>query len=800
MNARRSVSFLGVGVLALAVSLSAPTQSVNQASPAIPHVHVFGGRDATTPAMANSAKFDATLADLSAHLAQVRSGRELADLHAMNPAIRVGQASGSAQPLVLIDAVTRGDPQALRASLENLGLRDASVYANDVGGWLPTSALRAAAELGALHSMRAAMPRTRSGAVTTQGDFAQGTLQLRTASPTLTGTGVTVGVLSDSFNCYAQYAAPNSGVPASGANGYAENGFTADYATDVSTGDLPSGVNILKDDDCFNFAPLFLPDSDEGRAMLQVVHDVAPGAKLAFYTADMSEADFANGIGALAKAGANIVADDVGYPDEPYFQDGIVSQAIDAVQANGVAYFSAAGNNAANSYETTAPSFATAAPSGPQSGETLLGFSASGQPTTTSLSVQLPVLVPGEFIFIVLQWDQPYVTGATGSPGSSSKLDLCVSGQSGGDEVLSYTNVTPTTCTGLNAIGSDSNQILVVGNPANAAGNSQATTINISVGLGAGSTAPGRIKLTIADDGAGAVVNAAYATNSPTVQGHPGAAGAVAVGAAFFFNTPLCGMSPAQREAYSSLGGEPILFDTTGIRLATPVVRQKPEVVGPDGGNDTFLGQTLVNYGISGGTLPTSITQCQNNKSYPNFLGTSAATPHVASIAALMLQTNPGLTPTQIVNALETSASAMDGSSPNFNDGYGFVQAGAALALLPPGAPTLTASAASVTMGNSVTLTWASLNTSSCTASGGWSGTLATSGSQSVSPTGVGTATTYTLTCSNAVSSANSSVSVNVLAVPAPAPSHSGGGGFDVLTLVALAGFWLLRRTRFAKV
>ena len=56
---------------------------------------------------------------------------------------------------------------------------------------------------------------------------------------------MTVGVLSDSFNCYAVYAVPGSGVPVSGNEGYAYNGFTADYATDVSTGALPAGVNVL---------------------------------------------------------------------------------------------------------------------------------------------------------------------------------------------------------------------------------------------------------------------------------------------------------------------------------------------------------------------------------------------------------------------------------------------------------------------------------------------------------------------------------------------------------------------------
>ena len=161
------------------------------------------------------------------------------------------------------------------------------------------------------------------------------------------------------------YAAPGSGVPVSGNQGYAYNGFTADYATDVQTGDLPAGVNVLEEASCLDYgAPTQLPFSDEGRAMLQIVHDVAPGASLAFYTAENSEADFANGIGKLATAGAKVIADDIIYFDEPFFQDGIVAQAVDGVQAQGVAYFSAAGNDGTLAYANTAPSFATKSASG----------------------------------------------------------------------------------------------------------------------------------------------------------------------------------------------------------------------------------------------------------------------------------------------------------------------------------------------------------------------------------------------------------------------------------------------------
>ena len=271
------------------------------------------------------------------------------------------------------------------------------------------------------------MSRTRSDAVTTQGDFAQHSDVLRSAN-SLTGAGVTVGVLSDSYDCYSVYAANN--VSASGAAGYASNGFLATAATDVSTGDLPSSVDVLQEADpsgggCMNYgAPLQLPFGDEGRAMLQIVHDVAPGAGLAFYSAENSEADFANGIGRLAAsvstggAGAKVIADDVGYFDEPFFQDGIVAQAIDAVVANGVAYFSAAGNDGTLAYDNTAPSFATASTTAPNAGEQLLNFDASGATNTTSLPVTIASLVPGEFVAIVVEWDQPYVTGAPDSGGA----------------------------------------------------------------------------------------------------------------------------------------------------------------------------------------------------------------------------------------------------------------------------------------------------------------------------------------------------------------------------------------------
>ena len=796
-----ALRYLALGLLALLTAVAASSAGStlhlngprpNQA-PGNAHLYVVGSRSAQQRQSPTADKMDSVLADLSRHAARARPGHVLADLHALSPAARFIEPGAGATPLVLVDATARGNPQQLATALEGLGFERAAIYANDVGGWLPVTQIEAAAARAELLSIRASLSRARTGAVTSQGDFAQRSDVVRTTYPTLTGTGITVGVLSDSFDCFSVYAA--NGVPASGFAGYASNGFTADYAKDVTTGDLPANVAVVKEANCLNYgAPTQLPFSDEGRAMLQVVHDVAPGANLAFYTAVNSEADFANGIGSLAAAGAKVIADDVIYFDEPFFQDGIVAQAIDTVAAQGVSHFSAAGNNGSLAYENTAPQFnMPSSNTGPNPNELLLNFDTTNKTTSTALPISVPAIPPGYFVAVVVQWDQPYVTGAAGSPGASSQIDVCITGGTGSDVITDYDG-NPVSCTGPNASGVDPYQIMIISNPANASAPSQPQTLSIVVGLANTPTAPGRILVAVEDDGLGTTINS-FVTNSPTLQGHASAAGAAAVGAAFYFDTPRCGTTPATLELFSSEGGAPILFDIHGNRLASADVRQKPDFVGPDGANNTFLGFTLASAGVTNGLLPTTISECQNNPSYPNFFGTSAAAPHAASIAALLLQANAAATPTQIYTALRNSALPMGGLTPNFSSGYGFIQADAALALMVPGAPVLTLADTSVAVGSSTTITWSSLNAASCSASGSWSGALAISGTQTISPTVAGTST-YSLTCANSAGTSKASTAT-LTVTPAATMSQGGGGGggkIDGLLLLGLLALALARQ------
>jgi subtilisin family serine protease len=261
-------------------------------------------------------------------------------------------------------------------------------------------------------------------------------------------------------------------------------------------------------------------------------------------------------------------------------------------------------------------------------------------------------------------------------------------------------------------------------------------------------------------------------------------------------------------ESYSSAGGDPTLFDVTGTRLGTPVYRQKPDLVGPDGGNDTFLGFTFAS--ANPPIVDSSnIAGCGNKSSYPNFFGTSAATPHVASVAALLLQADPSLTPAQIYANFRSSTLAMNGSGYNVASGFGFFQADLAAKAIPaivPPTPTLTLGNTSITVGGSTTLTWSSANNQGCTAGGGsagWSGAQASSGTMTLSPTAVG-ADTYTLLCTNvAGASPMASVTLTVTAAAAPSTSSHGGGAlglYSVLGLLSLLAARTRRALRVARV
>ena len=162
------------------------------------------------------------------------------------------------------------------------------------------------------------------------------------------GAGMSIACISNSFNA-------NTANPAS---------------IDVTNNDLPGNAS----NPAGNTTPVFVllddlsstTSDDEGRGMCQIVYKMMPKAKVGFSTADTGEVGFANAIRGLAGINssdfpnassnafkADVICDDVGYFDEPFYQDGIIGAGIEDVAAAGVSYFSSAANDVGvNGYES----------------------------------------------------------------------------------------------------------------------------------------------------------------------------------------------------------------------------------------------------------------------------------------------------------------------------------------------------------------------------------------------------------------------------------------------------------------
>ena len=532
---------------------------------------------------------------------------------------------------VLIDARATANGAALLDDLNRLGLLNGTRFGNLVSGLLPVAVIDQAVELASLRSISAAIaPITNIEPIISQGDTALRAAAARSLYG-VDGTGVTVGVLSDSFN-------------------------TLDGASaDIASGDLPAaGVQVLGGE--HPYCGIYVFCIDEGRAMAQIIYDMAPGAKLLFHTGLASKADYANGIIALAAAGADVIVDDLLYLNEPMFQDGIVAQAVDSVVAGGVAYYSAAGNAGAESYE------AAFADSGVifciefflPIGDCDPIFERVGRmhdfDPGPGVDLYQSITVPIEGVLTVaLQWDEPF-----GGAGPRNDHDIVLLDQSGGIFFEISANDNIVTGEGWEVLQFYNAEYLGYG-----------TSFNLIITYDdVDSRDPPATLLKTVVFGSGNTLNE-FQTNSSTLFGHANAAGAEAVGAAFFENTPAYGVAPPVLEPYSSRGGTPILFANNGAPLGSPDVRSKPEITAVDGVNTTFF-----------------FNDSHNNDGVDDFFGTSAAAPHAAGIAALMLQARSYSTPQQINSALQGSAIDMNAPGFDYDSGYGLIQADAAIAAL----------------------------------------------------------------------------------------------------------------------
>ncbi len=533
---------------------------------------------------------------------------------------------------------------ALLQQLSQAGMRieGYSLSAARVYGQCPQGALAALAAIEEVVSVQPQWGGVSSlGLVTSQADSSI-RADVARADFGVDGSGVQVGVLSDSFNSLIGGA-----VAGAGCNRTLTGSFSQ------GNGDLPPQVILLDN------GPGGI---DEGAGMAELIHDLAPGADLLFHTSLPNIATMADGIRELAACGADVIVDDFIFFAEPMFQDGLIAQAAQDVSDSGIAYFSSAGNNASAGVDEN---FADSVPAiddfaFPASGNDFHDFGGGDRFAA--------ITVPGGGcgIRLVLQWDEPY-DGVLG-PGASNDLDLylCVAED---PAACLFSSADGQGCSlGLPQAGDPLEIAAAVNNGPGPA------TIFAAVESFCGNE---DLRFRIVPFGINCSLGSGYVFEQPIfskaqIYGHAAAAGANAVAAADYREIDAAGnfsAPPGQIdvEPFSSLGGDlPFFFDRTGSPLpGGPQLRSKPEMTAPDNTNTSFF--------------PPFLGADADGDGFPNFSGTSAAAPHAAAVAALIRQIDPSLDPAQIRDALVDTALDIESPGFDFLSGAGLIDAADAL-------------------------------------------------------------------------------------------------------------------------
>lgn len=563
----------------------------------------------------------------------------------------------------------------------------------------------------------------------------------------LTGQGVTVGIVSDSFA-----------------------GISGGLDSDIASGDIPADVNIISDTG---------GATDEGRAIAQIVTDIAPDADIEFasvlagrrqaqiesnaipqeqielleafglpsnFGGNLLQQDLPPGVFEQAEASSDqlntsdvrlngieslslgltladdlptanayrqliengtsdIIVDDSAFPFGPVFQRSLTARAQqDAIDA-GISVFESAGNNGRDAVEVEF------------TGE--VGDFVDFDPNTDGIQ-GIPVTYSrGENVTASLHWDDPFPSilpplnesGLNAEPGAASAVPeraevtadfefLFVSNDSalqrgaaepdpvfltsgtrpifgadriqleqeeGGDSVRS-TGIDPVEGVSLNVNAPETDAAGTV---------SGQWVARLVEGDGGTADAPRRLRATFVNGGnlnqlpqtfpRASTSNSTQAPLTADVEAGSDPNGRVnVIGAVDALNNGL--------QQTSAAGPNQILFDDAGNRIPES---ERPAPVNvsflaPDNFNNTFFGTDSF----------------ADGDTFPNFTGTSAATPAAAGVAALLLEADPDLTPSEVTDSLVASA---DFRGETVNDeanfdrtGFGLINAQSAVNNLPP--------------------------------------------------------------------------------------------------------------------
>ena len=419
---------------------------------------------------------------------------------------------------------------------------------NVVQAWVPISSLD---QIAALDAVQEITPPdyavTKTGSINSDGDAIHRADLVRAFSG-LTGAGVKVGVISDGVDS---------------------------RTTSRGRGDLPGNIEINPD---------LEGEGDEGTALLEIVHDLAPDARLAFSGAgtslQMVEAILWLANDAFGGEGADVIVDDQGYYLQPYYEDGYVALAAADAVAGGAVFVSAAGNYAQRHYEGEFV----------DGGDGYHDFDDSGG-TDTALRIDTD-----DGTAVILQWNDKF-----GESGNDYDLYVCPPGF----KPVKF-NLQNDICTGSNRsqqVGGNDDPYEIVF--ASFDGHTEA---DVYIREHSGVT-----KILELFVPGGRILE--HRVEEGGIIGHPAVAEVLAVGAI---------------RASDPGNDDPESFSDRGPSVFLSETRNKPDLMGIDGVSITGAGGFGQPYvGVSGAV----------------FFGTSAAAPHVAGIAALVLEAQRLATP-----------------------------------------------------------------------------------------------------------------------------------------------------------
>lgn len=406
-------------------------------------------------------------------------------------------------------------------------------------------------------------------------------------------------------------------------------------AVSQAAGELPA-VDIL---------PGQQGTGDEGTAMLEILHDLAPNAELGFATAFNGDASFADNIKKLRfQLGCDVIVDDVIYFNESPFQDGIIARAVDAVAADGALFFSSAGNQGNVVDGTSGHYEGQFVDSGVGVGK-FAGSAHDFDPDPNAKQLFNPLSGYSGNSPVTLHWADPlgqsfndydlYLVNAQGNVVTFSQNN-----QDGAQDPYERLN-TPATSTGT--------RLAVV----KFRGDDKYFALSLFGGRFADSS-----------DGLKKFVTPGM------TRGHSAAKGAISVAAAPAAQALPFDLHPG--DPANPKGPYPNAFDST----------QKPERFTSDGPRKTFfapdgtpLAETRQKPDITAADgVTTSVP------GFAPFFGTSASAPNAAAIAGLILSGNPTLSPAEVKEALVVTAIDIVESGVDNRTGAGIVMADKALA------------------------------------------------------------------------------------------------------------------------